>query len=183
MDEILCFVSMATHFSQDRYARAKEKNQPLSEISTPPTKWQKTRSSIAILLSTLVHTPLVPSLIMSIEELPSPTRTHKGKEKKGKKVWTDLVTTFGQAHNVISNDKLKALSFVPSHEPISCHVPKLVQVSFFLISFIGTYPFASTYICFPQVLGESLCLTIDYLETEKKVAMANYKAEATKVKG
>uniref|UniRef100_A0A7N2LYE7 Uncharacterized protein n=1 Tax=Quercus lobata TaxID=97700 RepID=A0A7N2LYE7_QUELO len=34
-----------------------------------------------------------------------------------------------------------------------------------------------------EVLGESLCLTTDYLVTKEKVAMANSRAEAAKVKG
>jgi len=39
MDDLFCLVGMAIDFSQDRYARAKEKKkQPLSEISMPPAK-------------------------------------------------------------------------------------------------------------------------------------------------
>ena len=46
---------------------------------------------------------------MLIEELPSPPRACKGKEKKGENVWTNPATTLGWAHNVIYDDKLKAL--------------------------------------------------------------------------
>ena len=67
---------------------------------------------------------------MSIEELPYHPLTQKGKEKKGESIWTDPATALGQTHNVISNDKFKALSSIPSHELISCHVHKLVQVIF-----------------------------------------------------
>ena len=41
------------------------------------------------------------------------------------------------------------------------------------------YSFVSTYICFLQVLRESLRLTTDYLSMEEKVEMANSRAEAT----
>ena len=59
------FIGMATRFSHDRYARAKEKkNQPLSEISTSLAERQKTESSIGNVLSTLVHTFSVPSLVV-----------------------------------------------------------------------------------------------------------------------
>ena len=42
------------------------------------------------------------------------------------------------------------------------------------------YSFVSTYICFLQVIGESLCLITDYLSTDEKIEMANSRAEATK---
>ena len=111
MDDLFYLVGMATHFSQDSYAHAKEKkNQPLSEISMPPAKRQKIGSSIGIVLSTPVHTSSILSLVMLIEELPTPPRTHKGNEKEGVNVWTDLATALGRAHNIISDDKLKALT-------------------------------------------------------------------------
>nr|POF26876.1 hypothetical protein CFP56_45610 [Quercus suber] len=93
---------------------------------------------------------------MSIKEFPSPPRTWKGKEKKGESVWIDPATALGRMQNVISEDEFKALSLVPSHELISRHIHKLVQV-----------------------LGESLCMKTDYLATEKLV-MANSRAEAKK---
>ena len=76
----------------------------------PPAKRQKTGSRVGIVLSTPIYTPSVPSLVMSIEELPSPPRTFKGKEKKGENVWKNPATALGRADNVISDDKLKALT-------------------------------------------------------------------------
>ena len=59
MTYLFCFADMATCFSQDRYARAKEKkNQPLSKISSPPPKKQKVGVSGGIVISSPVHTPL-----------------------------------------------------------------------------------------------------------------------------
>ena len=76
MNDSFCFVGIATHFSQDRYACAKEKkNQPLLKISSPPSKKQKVAGSGGVVISSLVHTPLLSSPAMSIEELPSPPRT------------------------------------------------------------------------------------------------------------
>nr|POE86332.1 hypothetical protein CFP56_41215 [Quercus suber] len=83
MNNLFCFVDMATCFSKDRYARAKEKkNQPLSKISSPPLKKQKFGSSGGIIISSLVRTLLSSSPTVLIEELPSPPLTRKGKEKK-----------------------------------------------------------------------------------------------------
>nr|POE83049.1 hypothetical protein CFP56_18538 [Quercus suber] len=103
---------------------------------------------------------VMPSPAVSIEELPSPPWTRKGKEKKGEGIWVDPATTLAQVHNVISDDELKVLSSVPSHELVSRHVHKLMQ----------------------QVLGESMRLTTDYLTTEEKVMMANSRVEATEAK-
>lgn len=85
---------------------------------------------------------------MSIEEFPSPPRTWKGKEKKCENVWTDPTTALGRMHNVISKDKLKALSLVPSHELVSRHIHKLVQVrsSFLLTLFSLFYYFKHMYL-------------------------------------
>ena len=67
---------------------------------------------------------------MSIEEFAFPPQTRKGKEKKGESIWMDPAIALGRAHNVIFDDKVKALSYVPSHELVSHHVHKLVHVSF-----------------------------------------------------
>ncbi|XP_075668133.1 uncharacterized protein LOC142638028 [Castanea sativa] len=72
-----------------------------------------------------------------------PTTCSKGKGKVGKNVWEDPTIALGQAHNVIINDELKGLSSIPSHELVSRHIHKLVQV-----------------------LGESLRLVTNYLNYE-----------------
>lgn len=100
----------------------------MPKISSTPLKKQKVGGSGGIVISSLVRTPLQPSLAVSIEELPSPPWTRKGKEKKGEGVWTDPATALGRAHNVISDDELKVLSSVPFHELVSRHVHKILQV-------------------------------------------------------
>nr|POE75827.1 hypothetical protein CFP56_05097 [Quercus suber] len=78
-----------------------------------------------------------------------PTTRSKGKGKVGKSVWEDLATALGRAHNVITDDELRGLSSIPSHE---------------------------------LVLGESLCLMTDYLNSEEKVVVANSKVNSIKAK-
>nr|POE89201.1 hypothetical protein CFP56_57122 [Quercus suber] len=73
-------------------------------------------------------------------------------------VWDDPATALGRAHNVITSDELKSLSSVPSHELVSRHIHKLVQV-----------------------LGETLHITTDYLSTEERIVMASSKAESVEV--
>nr|POE82781.1 hypothetical protein CFP56_19693 [Quercus suber] len=86
-----------------------------------------------------------------------PTTRSKGKAKVGKSVWEDPTIALGRAHNVITNDELKDLSSIPSHKLVSRYIHKLVQV-----------------------LGKSLCLTMDYLNSEEKVAVANSKVDSIK---
>ena len=60
----------------------------------------------------------------------------KGKEKVGTSVWADAGTALARANEVLTPKELKETSGVPSHEMVSCHVHKLVQViSFFFFSF------------------------------------------------
>jgi len=44
-----------------------------------------------------------------------PTTRSKGKGKVGKSVWEDPTTALGRAHNVITDNKLRGLSSIPSH--------------------------------------------------------------------
>ena len=57
-----------------------------------------------------------------------PTTCFNEKAKVGKSVWDDPTTALGWAHNVITNDELKGLSFIPSHELVSRYIHKIVQV-------------------------------------------------------
>ncbi|XP_075660114.1 uncharacterized protein LOC142629949 isoform X2 [Castanea sativa] len=87
-----------------------------------------------------------------------PTTRSKGKSKIRKSVWEEPATALGQAHNVIVNEELKGLASIPSHELVSRHIHKLVQV-----------------------LRETLRLTTDYLSNEEKVVVANSKVEFVEV--
>ena len=121
---------MATRYSKDKYVRVKSlKNEPLSQL-TPGSKKRKLNEG-----KDNTHAPLsllgtlsspTPSLEM-ITFTPS-TTCSKGKGKVGKSVWEDPATAHGQAHNVITNNELRGLSSIPSHEQVILHIHKLVQV-------------------------------------------------------
>ena len=121
---------MATRYSKDKYARVKNlKNELLSHL-TPRSKKRKldegkdeTPSP-----STLFGTPSSPTPSLEMITFSPPTTRSKGKAKIGKSVWEDPATALGRAHNVITNDELKGLSSVPSHELVNRHIHKLVQV-------------------------------------------------------
>nr|POF00827.1 hypothetical protein CFP56_55356 [Quercus suber] len=99
-------------------------------------------------------TPSSPTPSLEIMTFTPPTTHSKGKGKVGKSIWEDPTMTLGQAHCVITNDKLKGLSSIPSHELVDCHIHKLVQV-----------------------LGESPHLMTDYLSSEEKIVVANSKVD------
>nr|POF23563.1 hypothetical protein CFP56_50157 [Quercus suber] len=67
-------------------------------------------------LKSLFGTPS--SSIPSFEMMTfSPSTMHsKGKAKIGKSVWDGPTTALERAHNVITDDEFKGLSFIPSHE-------------------------------------------------------------------
>ena len=121
---------MATRYSKDKYAYVKNlKNEPLS-LLTPRSKKHKldegkNETPFPLSLFGTRSSPM-PSLEMMAFTPPS---THsKGKGKVGKSVWEDPATAHGQAHNVITNNELRGLSSIPSHEQVILHIHKLVQV-------------------------------------------------------
>lgn len=68
------------------------------------------------------------------------TTSSKRKGKVGKSVWEDPTSAFGRAHNIITDDELRVLSSISSHELVSHHIHKLVQV-FFLATFVSYWVF------------------------------------------
>ena len=102
-------------------------------------------------VSTLVTSePKAASPVVSIEEItPCQKRTRasdKGKSKADSNVWDDAVIALGRAHNVITFDKLKGLSAVPSHKLVNHHIHKLVQVM------VGSHlSFLKFYLCFSSI--------------------------------
>nr|POE84221.1 hypothetical protein CFP56_57785 [Quercus suber] len=109
----------------------------------------------AIPSSTINVAPPSPTPSLEVTVVTTPKTRPKGKSKIGQSVWDDPATALGRAHNVITNDKLKSLSSIPSHKLVSQHIHKLVQV-----------------------LGEWLCITTDYLNIEEKVVVSTSKAES-----
>ena len=111
------------------------KNEPLS-LLTPglkKCKLDKGKDETLAPLS-LFGTPSSPMPSLQMMTF-TPLTTHsKDKSKVGKSVWEDTTTTFGRAHNVVTDDKLRGLLSIPSHELVSCHIHKLVQV-FYLATY------------------------------------------------
>lgn len=121
---------MATKYSKEKYARIKGmKNEPLSQLVEDPKRWKlhDEKGDIVVSLSIQI---ILSSPTLSLEDKAStpPTTHSKGKSKVGKSVWDDPATTFGWAHNVITDDELKDLTSIPSHKLVSCYIHKLVQV-------------------------------------------------------
>nr|POE58447.1 glutathione s-transferase t3 [Quercus suber] len=118
-----------------------------------------------------------PSLTPSLEvtAVTPPVTRASGKSKIGMSVWDDPATALGCAHNVITSDELKSLLSVPSHELVSRHIHKLVQVCHLdFLTLLICYGMCTTF--FPL----SLRITTDYLSMEEKIVMASSKAESVK---
>ena len=122
---------MVTRYGKDKYARIKDlKNEPLAKLTFDSKKRKFGNEKVDAALSPTVNVaPPSPTPSLEVTAItPSLTRS-KGKSKIGISVWDDPATALGCAHNVITNDELKGLSSIPSHELISQHIHKLVQVS------------------------------------------------------
>nr|POE84857.1 hypothetical protein CFP56_72574 [Quercus suber]POF10611.1 hypothetical protein CFP56_23383 [Quercus suber] len=151
---------MATRYSKDKYARIRDlKNEPLAKLTSDSKKRKFGDEKVDVAPSTTVNVaPPSPTPSLEVTAVTPPITRPKGKSKIGQSVWDDPATALGRAHNVITNDELKSLSSIPSHELVSRHIHKL-----------------------EQVLGESLRITIDYLNTEEKVVVATSKVESVEV--
>ena len=69
---------------------------------------------------------------VSIEELAHPLKKQKvgskGKEKVGSSVWFDAEAAMDRTNELLTPGEMKEISSIPSHEMVSRHVHKLVQV-------------------------------------------------------
>nr|POE83193.1 hypothetical protein CFP56_58914 [Quercus suber] len=152
---------MATRYSRDKYARIKNlKSEPLANLTSGSKKRKLGDEKAEVsLLNLFVHiAPPSPTPSLEVTAISPPVTCAKGKSKIGMNVWDDPATTLGWVHNVITSDELKSLTFVPSHELVSRHIHKLVQV-----------------------LGESLRITTEYLSAEEKIVTASSKAESVEI--
>ena len=80
---------------------------------------------------------------VSVEEVARPLKKQKvgskEKEKVGSSVWSDAEAAVDCAHELFTPVEMKEISSTPSHEMVSHHVHKLVQV--LLPVFIHLLPF------------------------------------------
>lgn len=121
---------MATKYSKDKPAHVKSlKNKPLSQL-TPGSKKHVLDEGKDITPTplSLFGTPSSSTPSLEMMTFTPPTIHSKGKGKVGKSVWEDLAMAIGQAHDVITDDKLRGLSSIPSHKLVSHHIHKPVQV-------------------------------------------------------
>lgn len=108
---------------------------------------------------------------LSVEEITPRAKKRKtgdkGKEKVGASVWADARTTFARANEVVTPKELKEISGIPSHEMVSRHIQKLIQIIFFHFLFpssiILSYISCSLRDFGYQVLGETMHITSQYL--------------------
>ena len=127
---------------------------------------------------------------VSVEEVARPLKKQKvgskGKEKIGSSVWSDAEVAMDHANELLTPGEMKEISSIPSHEMVSRHVHKLVQVillilvhSLFLFILNHLAAFIDFYEAFRcKVLGETMHITTQYLENEERAVVANSKVEA-----
>nr|POE76879.1 hypothetical protein CFP56_26277 [Quercus suber] len=109
---------MATRYCKEKYARIKNlKNEPLSNLTADSNKRKLSNEKVETIALPLVHTTLsTPTPSLEVTAFTPLTTRVKGKGKVGRSVWDNLATAMGRAHNVITNDELKGLLSIPSHE-------------------------------------------------------------------
>ena len=136
----LCFlhlflILLATRYSKDKYAHVKGmKNEPLSQLAIETKKRKLNKEKGETTTSPIIYTaPSSPIPSLEMVTFSPPTTRSKGKSKIGKRIWKDPATALGRAHNVVTDEDLKGLSFIPSHELVSRHIHKLVQVLYLLL--------------------------------------------------
>ena len=127
---------------------------------------------------------------VSVEEVARPLKKQKvgskGKEKIGSSVWSDAEAAMDHANELLTHGEMKEISSIPSHEMVSCHVHKLVQVILlilvhslflFILNHLAAFiDFDEAFRC--KVLGETMHITTQYLENEERAVVANSKVEA-----
>ena len=190
---------MTSKFNKEMYNKIKgKKNEPLSIIGQMTLKIvdrEKEKVAAETGSSTPTPTPTLDegrsaSLALSMEELTPPSKKRKtrgkGKEKLDSSIWADAGVAMAHANKLLTPKKMREISSIPSHEMVSQHVHKLIQVftfcfcSFcFAIKCMVVFGFEDTFYC--QVLGETMHITSQYLANEEKAVVATSKVEALEV--
>ena len=119
---------MTTRYSKEKYAHIKGmKNEPLSNLAVDLKKWKLSdKKGDTIVLLSIQVTSSSPTPSLEVTTFTPPTTRSKGKGKVGKSVWDNPAMALGQAHKVVTDDKLKGLMSIPSHELVSRHIHKLL---------------------------------------------------------
>ena len=127
---------------------------------------------------------------ISVEEVARPSKRQKvmskGIKKVGASVWSDAETAMDCANELLTPGEMKEITSVPSHEMVSRHVHKLVQVILHVFVLFVVLNCSTVFIDFGgtfcrQMLGETMHITTQYLANEEKAVVANSKVEALEV--
>ena len=135
---------MTTKFNKEMYAKIKgKKNEPLAAIGqrklriTDKDKEKKMVERVSSTPALDLDEGQAASLGVSVEEVVHPSKKRKngdkGKEKVGSSVWEDTGVAMDRASDLLTPGEMREISSVPSHEMVSCHVHKLVQVAVLLL--------------------------------------------------
>ena len=131
---------MTSKFNKEMYAKIKgKKNEPLSSIGQKRlriTDREKEKEVVERGSSTPtldLDEGLVASPGVSIEEVARPSKKQKaaskGKGKADASVWSDAGTAVDRATELFTPAEMREVTSIPSHEMVSRHVHKLVQVN------------------------------------------------------
>ena len=134
---------MMSKFNKEMYKKIREKkNEPLSSIGKKKLRFmdkEKEKEKEKEMVKRGSSTPILElvdgqkaSPGVSVEEVARPFKRQKvgskGKEKVGSSVWSDAEVAVDRAHEFFTPGEMKEISNTPSHEMVSRHVHKLVQV-------------------------------------------------------
>ena len=132
---------MTSKFNKEMYDKIKgKKNEPLSSIGQKRlriTNKEKEKEVVERGSSTPtldLEEGLVASPGISIEEVARPSKkqkaANKGKGKADASVWSDAGTAMDRATGLFTPGEMREVTSIPSHEMVSRHVHKLVQVNY-----------------------------------------------------
>ena len=154
---------MMSKFNKEMYKKIREKkNVPLSSIGQRKLRFtDKEKEKEKEIVERGSSTPILEledgqeaSPGVSVEEVARPLKKQKvgskGNEKVGSSVWTDVEASVDRAHELFTFGEMKEISSIPSHEMVSRHVHKLVQV--LLPVFVHLLPFALFFFFFLNLL-------------------------------
>ena len=145
---------MTSKFNQEMYKKIGEKkNELLSSIGQRKLRFtdkEKEKEKEREIVERGSSTPVLEledgqeaSPGVSVKEVARPLKKQKvgskEKEKVGSSVWSDAEAAVDCAHELFTPVEMKEISSTPSHEMVSHHVHKLVQV--LLPVFIHLLPF------------------------------------------
>ena len=131
---------MTSKFNKEMYKKIKEKkNEPLSSIEQKKLRFTD-KEKEKELVERGSSTPILEldgqeaSPGVSVEEVTRPLKwlkvEGKGKEKVESSIWTDAEVAMDRVNEFFTLGGMKEISSTPSHEMVSRHVHKLVQVTF-----------------------------------------------------